>query len=73
MEENTKLLEALIVKQDDDKNTHEAERDAQDILRQELQSRIGYLEAELEQYTSKLKVSTLCIYHHTIFMLLFNY
>lgn len=59
MEENTKLLESLIVKQDDDKNTHEAERDAHDILTQELKSRIGYLESELEQYTSKLKVPVL--------------
>ena len=59
MEENTKLLEALIVKQDDDKNTHEAEQDAHDILRQELQSRIDHLEAELNQYTSRLKVMAL--------------
>lgn len=57
LEENTQLLEALIVKQDDDKNTFEAERDAQDIATNEMQSQIKHLEMEIEQYVAKLKVS----------------
>ena len=57
LEDNTHLLEALVVKQDDEKNTFEADRDAQDVVINELKSKINYLEAELEQYATKLKVN----------------
>ncbi len=55
-DDNIRLLEALIIKQADEKDDLELHRDKHDIIKDDLQNQINQLEYALEQTSEKLQV-----------------